>query len=55
MSAPRTSFRSHYTDRARLKKAAQQLSTTPSELCRTALKELLDGLERRQLISSPRP
>lgn len=54
MATPRISFRSVYSERRRLLRAAESLSTTPSNLCRVALRELLNGLEKMALIASPR-
>lgn len=53
MATPRVSFRSPYQERRRLLRAAESLNTTPSALCRMALRELLNGLEKKQLIAPP--
>lgn len=50
MATPRISFRSAHSERRRLLRAAESLSTTPSSLLRLALRELLNGLVKEQLI-----
>ena len=50
----RTTFRSAAEDHRRLRRAAESLGATPSELCRLALKDLLNALEKQQLIASSR-
>ena len=54
MATPRFSFRYAHSERRRLLRAAESLGTTPSTLCRIALHELLNGLEKMALIASPR-
>jgi len=54
MATPRISFRSAHSERRRLLRAAESLDTTPSNICRVALRELLNGLEKMALIASPR-
>ena len=53
MATPRVSFRSPSLDHRRLLCAAESLGTTTSNLCRLAISELLNGLEKNQLISPP--
>jgi len=48
----RTTFRAPAEDHRRLRRAAESLETTPSEVCRLALRDLLNGLEKQQLIAS---
>jgi hypothetical protein len=53
MATPRVSFRSPPTERRRLLRAAESLGTTPSNLCRLAVRELLNMLVKEQLIPTP--
>jgi len=52
MLAPKTTFRAPIKERRHLLRAAESLNTTPSNLCRLAIRELLNGLEKQQLIAS---
>lgn len=51
MATPRVSFRSPSLEHRRLLCAAESLCTTTSILCRLAISELLNSLEKQQLIS----
>jgi hypothetical protein len=53
MATPRVSFRSPSPEHQRLLCAAQSLGTTTSNLCRLAIRDLLNGLEKKKLISPP--
>lgn len=50
----RTTFRASPEDHRRLRFAAEALDSSTSELCRLALRDLLNGLEQQKLIASSR-
>lgn len=50
----RTTFRSGPEDHRRLRFAAEALDSSTSELCRLALRDLLNALEQQKLITSSR-